>query len=130
MDLHAKRDPLPVRLKNFWFSLQGGSEMWKSRSVGAVCVPLGYRLLVRDSPELLQREIGVQRTEQVTFTQKPASSSRYRDAIRFRNGREILLQRLREGQRARVLDLSLANFADPFAEFSLGLSPQNVCVAA
>ena len=32
--------------------------------------------------------------------------------MRFRNGREIRLQELREGQRVRVLDLSLAEELD------------------
>jgi hypothetical protein len=67
---------------------------------------------VWDIPEYLQREIDVRRTEEVTFTQLRASPFRYRDAIRFRNGREILLQRLQEGQRVRVLSLSVADFAD------------------
>lgn len=65
-----------------------------------------------DIPEYLQREIDVRRTEEVTFTQITASPFRYRDAVRFRNGREILLQRLEEGQRVRVLSLSLAEFAN------------------
>jgi hypothetical protein len=63
-------------------------------------------------PEYLQREIGIRRTEEVTFTQLSASPFQYRDAIRFRNGRQILLQRLEEGQRVRVLSLSLAAFAE------------------
>jgi hypothetical protein len=65
-----------------------------------------------DIPEYLQREINARRTEEVTFTQLTASPFRYRDAVRFRNGREILLQRLEEGQRVRVLSLSVADFAN------------------
>jgi hypothetical protein len=60
----------------------------------------------------LQREIDVRRTEEVTFTQLTGSPFRYRDAIRFRNGRQVLLQRLEEGQRVRVLSLSVADFVD------------------
>ncbi len=45
--------------------------------------------------------------EEVTFTQISAAANSYRDAVRFANGREVRLQELREGQRVRVLDLSL-----------------------
>ena len=54
----------------------------------------------------LQHEFGVGPVENVTFTQISAAAHSYRDAVRFRNGREIRLQELREGQRVRVLDLS------------------------
>ncbi len=37
----------------------------------------------------------------------------YRDAIRFGNGHEVLLQKLGEGQRAKVLDLSAAESFEP-----------------
>lgn len=40
-------------------------------------------------------------------TQLSAGAFSYRDAVRFSNGREVLLQRLKEGQRAVVLCLSL-----------------------
>jgi hypothetical protein len=76
----------------------------EANPVPAVCVPPGARLMLRDIPEQLQREVGVGPVEEVTFTQIAADSHRYRDAIRFRNGREILLQRLIEGQRVRVLE--------------------------
>jgi hypothetical protein len=67
---------------------------------------------VWDIPGYLQRDIDVRRTEEVTFTQITASSFRYRDAVRFRNGHEVLLQRLEEGQRVRVLSLSSPEFAE------------------
>jgi hypothetical protein len=41
----------------------------------------------------------------VTFVQKSAESFIYRDAVRFANGQEVLLQRLRRGQRVAVLSL-------------------------
>jgi hypothetical protein len=78
----------------------------------AVCIPPGAGLRVWDIPEYLQREIDVRRTEEVTFAQITASSFRYRDAIPFRNGHEVLLQRLEEGQRVRVPSLSSAEFAE------------------
>jgi len=37
-------------------------------------------------------------------------------ATPFASGRHVLLQMLREGQRVRILDLSLAEFTEPRAE--------------
>ena len=111
VDLQPDRQPLMARIKNGWAELWGAPAPPSSRSVAAVCVPPGARLRVWDIPVYLQREIGVRRTEEVTFTQLTASAFQYRDAIRFRNGHQILLQRLEEGQRVRVLSLSLAAFA-------------------
>jgi hypothetical protein len=48
----------------------------------------------------------IEADETVTFTQTTAMANTYHDAIRFGNGRQILLQVLREGQRVRVLSLS------------------------
>ncbi len=77
-----------------------------SQCCPAVCVPPGARLLVRDIPARLQLELGLEsEAEKVVFTQTSASAS-FRDAIRFRNGTDLLLQRLSEGQRVHVLALS------------------------
>jgi hypothetical protein len=78
----------------------------------AVCVPPGARLLLRDIAEEMQRSIKISSVEEVVFTQLSAEVNAYRDAVRFKNGAAVLLQRLREGQRVRVLQLSLAN--EPF----------------
>ena len=72
----------------------------------AVCVPPGARLRLNDMPIELQQELGVKATEDVTFTQIGCDAWAYRDAVRFSNGKEILIQRLREHQRAQVLALS------------------------
>jgi len=112
VDLQPARNPLAVRLRNVWSKLWGIPSPRRSQCVVAVCIPPGAYLRMWDIPEYLQREIDVRRTEEATFTQITASPFRYRDAIRFRNGREILLQRLEEGQRVRVLSLSVADFAD------------------
>jgi hypothetical protein len=74
----------------------------------AVCIPPGARLLLSDIPENVQNSFGVGASEEVTFTQLTTRPNRYRDAVRFTNGRKILLQRLNEGQRVKVLQLSLA----------------------
>jgi len=71
----------------------------------AVCIPPGARLLVRDIPEKLQKSLALAGgVEEVVFTQ--IGTAGFRDAIRFPNGAELLLQRLTEGQRVRVLALS------------------------
>ena len=74
----------------------------------AVCIPPGASLVVKDIPRGLQRELSVGETEEVTFVQTSANVNTYRDAVRFSNGRQILLQALREGQRVVVVSLDLA----------------------
>jgi hypothetical protein len=71
----------------------------------AVCVPPGARLLVRDISEHLQRSFGVTKTEEVTFIEQSVEAFTHRDAIRFANGREVLLQDLQSAQRVEVLSL-------------------------
>ncbi len=71
--------------------------------VPAVCIPPGARLRMRDIPKNLQRELGVGAVEEVKFVELSASAYRYRDGVRFTNGREILLQYLDEGLHMNVL---------------------------
>ena len=86
------------------------SRWWSAKATPAVCVPPGARLLLRDISVGLQQEFGVGEAEEVTFVQQNAEAYRYRDAVRFQNGREILLQRLKRGQRVDVLDLSSGRY--------------------
>jgi len=81
--------------------------LWRlcSKQTPAVCVPPGARLLLHDISQDLQRRCDVHATEEVTFVQVSAEAYRYRDAVRFRNGREALLQWLRCGQHVEVLSL-------------------------
>lgn len=74
-------------------------------SVPAVCVPPGAQLRLHDIPEKIQKELDVEAVEDVTFVQLSAESFTYRDAVRFDNGREVLLQSLDHGQRVVVLRL-------------------------
>ena len=75
------------------------------RQCPAVCVPPGARLLVRDIPDKLQKSLGLgSGVQEVVFTE--IGTAGFRDAIRFPNGAELILQRLIEGQRVRVLALS------------------------
>jgi hypothetical protein len=71
----------------------------------AVCIPPGATLLLRDIPQPLRQEFGLREEEEVTFTQITAAANSYRDAVRFSNGAELLLQRLQEGQRVAVICL-------------------------
>ncbi len=84
----------------------------------AVCIPHGSRLLLRDIPERLQQKLGVGAEEEITFVQMSADAGRHRDGIRFANGQEILLQRMAEGQRARVISLSPATVPEDIHEFA------------
>jgi hypothetical protein len=45
---------------------------------------------------------------EAVFTQITAAVNTLRDAVRFQNGSEVLLQRFAEGQRVRVLTLASA----------------------
>jgi len=80
--------------------------------VAAVCIPPGARLKLHDIPLRMQQEFGVGPVEEVVFTQITAAANSYRDAVRFRTGREVRLQELREGQRLQVIDLSMAEELD------------------
>ncbi len=82
------------------------SKRWFAKQTPAVCVPPGARLRLKDISKSLQRETGVGPAEEVTFAQLSATEYQFRDAVRFRNGREILLQRLQRGQHVEVLSLS------------------------
>ena len=87
----------------FWSMLKAFVRGEPSQAV-AVCVAPGARLLLGDIPQQLQQSLGVGPAEEVTFTQLTATPHMYRDAFRFKNGAELLLQRLTEGQRVRILD--------------------------
>ena len=107
-----ERPAAPAARKSFWNKIKEFFQPVEAAAVCAVCIPPGARLLLSDIAVRLQTEAGVSACEEVTFTQITASAHSYRDAVRFRNGREVRLQELREGQRVKVLDLSLAEDLD------------------
>jgi hypothetical protein len=111
-DITRVATPVPATQKTFWMKLKEFFQPPEEVPVAAVCIPPGARLRLEDIPARLQKEIGVGPVEEVTFTQITAAAHSYRDAVRFCNGREVRLQELREGQRARVLDLSMAQELD------------------
>lgn len=73
----------------------------------AVCIPPGTQLLLGDISEDVRQAHNIGSVEEVTFTQLTAAENTHRDAIRFLNGKQVSLQRLRDGQRVRVLQLTL-----------------------
>jgi len=101
-----------------WF--QGRNPKWEAeKRVPAVCIPPGARLILRDIPKGLQRELGVGEVEEVQFIETTAEVNTYRDAVRFKNCRHVLLQQLREGQRVQVLSIGVEEFqpAEAFPAF-------------
>jgi hypothetical protein len=96
--------------RSWWLALKNwlNPPLLPPQAVPAVCIPPGARLTMHDIPRHLQQELGVGPTEEVTFVELSASAYRYRDGVRFRNGREILLQYLVQGMRVDVLSLTSA----------------------
>jgi hypothetical protein len=113
-DIQAKRESRKKlgfwpRLKEFFAQDPG---------FPAVCIPPGSHLIVHDIPQDLQRTCGLtSRTGAAVFTQLTAQAGAFRDAVRFNNGTQVLLQRLAEGQRVRVLSVS-SNEEEPAPEHS------------
>ncbi len=118
VDLSKARNGTASRpRRGFWSSLwQNFFASPRTSSVPAVCIPPGSRLFLQDIPERLQEELQVGPAERVVFTELTAVVNHYRDGIQFTNGRHVLLQKLDEGQRAEVLDLSSSNADEQYAE--------------
>jgi hypothetical protein len=84
----------------FWFS---------PRQVPcAVCIPPGAQLVLKDIPASLQSGLGLGMEEDVVFIQTGMDVGRHRDAVRFNNHQQVLLQRLAAGQRALVISMGCA----------------------
>ena len=103
-------DLLPSTHRRSWWSTL--LEPVAEKSVCAVCVPPGARLLLRGIPKDLQRTFGVGAEEEVKFVQVSLEEYTPRDAVEFQNGRHALLWQLEQGQRVEVLSLSLAEAAE------------------
>jgi hypothetical protein len=115
-DLRRMTDPAQPERRSLWQTIKDFFNPPQAEPVCAVCIPPGARLIVEDISTRLQAEFSVASCEEVTFTQISAAVNSYRDAVRFRNGRVLRLQELREGQRVRVLDLSGAESYEPLTE--------------
>jgi hypothetical protein len=107
-DLQAMADEKANRRgPRFWSAIVDFFSAPIGDKATAVCVPPGAQLRLRDIPARLRRKLNVQDEEGVIFTQLSAEANKHRDAVRFRNGREILLQELEQGQRVFVVSTSL-----------------------
>ena len=96
----------PAELEAHSKEFRGCKSRFDPREVPcAVCIPPGARFLLRDIPDHLQKQLGVGAVETVVFTQVSAEAGQFRDAVRFRNGREVLLQLLNCRQKVEVLSL-------------------------
>jgi hypothetical protein len=102
--------------KSFWSAIKAliFPPVWPEAP--AVCIPPGARLRIMDIPVSLQHELGIGPDETVTFTQTTAMPNTYHDAVRFENGRQVLLQVLKAGQRVVVLSLGPEDSVDFPAE--------------
>jgi hypothetical protein len=67
----------------------------------AACIPADSRLRLDGIAEAVRLSFGLQPSEVVTMTRLDGHT--YRDAVRFENGRELLLQSLNPGVKATVL---------------------------
>jgi len=97
----------PCGIKRLWSFLMREDPRAAAQNVPAVCVPPGARLQLSGIPAPMQQRYGVESREEVTFAQLTAEPFRYRDAMRFDNGAEILIQKFSEGIRVEVLQLAL-----------------------
>lgn len=96
----------PATPMSFWKWLKGVFESSTScPNVTAVCVPPGAQLMLKNVPQDLQFQWRIEDEETVQFVQLTAAENTYRDAVEFRNGRQVLLQNLRDGMHVKVLSL-------------------------
>ena len=68
----------------------------------AVCMPAGARLSLEGISETVQRAFSIGPGEEVTMTRLEVTGHAHRDAVRFGNGREVLLQSLNAGVTCRL----------------------------
>ena len=105
-DLCAPAEPPDQTRTGWWSRVKSWLSLSGAKPIPAVCVPPGAQLVLRDIPQHLQQQLGVGAEEEVTFTQLSADAYIHRDAVRFNNGREVLLQKLAAGQRVDILCLA------------------------
>lgn len=80
--------------------------------IPAICVPPGACLILKGIPLELQRRWSAGEEESVCFLQTSAEVNTYRDALLFRDGRQVLLQDLREGMRVKLVSLGWESVGD------------------
>jgi hypothetical protein len=105
----ASHQTLWTRVLNF---LRGPAQP----RIPAVCVPPGAQLMVKNIPPALQFAWDIQPEEYVEFVQLTATPNMYRDAIRFKTGRQVRLQNLPENLPVQVLSLDGAGVLERYEE--------------
>ena len=75
----------------------------------AVCIPAESKLLLEGIGEVAQKEYGIGAVEEVAMT-RLENAGPYKDAVRFANGTEVLLQRLDCGLTAHVMSIAGERF--------------------
>ena len=63
----------------------------------AVCIVAGARLQLEGITETVQRSFGIGAVEEVVMARLDVTGHAHRDAVRFSNGKEVLLQSLNAG---------------------------------
>jgi hypothetical protein len=107
-DIAAAKRPKPQAgcRRSWWSALRHFLDpQMELDQVPAVCIPPGAHLFMNQIPDWLRRDFALQAVEDVTFVQLSADAYRYRDGIRFRNGKQVLLQNVREGVCFKVLSI-------------------------
>ena len=94
--------------EGFWNRLCAFFSAEQQRFIPAVCIPPGARLRFGSVSVKVRRHYRIEPNAQATFTQLTATPNQYRDALRFDDGKEILLQELDEGISVDVLSLEAA----------------------
>ena len=73
----------------------------------AVCMPAGARLRLSGINETVQRAFGIGHAEEAVMIRLEVTGHAHRDAVRFANGREVLLQSLNVGVTAQLAERDL-----------------------
>ncbi len=71
----------------------------------AVCLPADAHLRLEGIGEAIRQAYVVNSTEEVTMTRMDGTNFSHRDAVRFANGREVLLQGLNAGIVATLVEV-------------------------
>ena len=69
----------------------------------AVCIPADARLRLEGIGEAMQQAYAVGPTEEVVMTRVEGGAYAHKDAVKFSNGREVLLQSFNAGVTAEVI---------------------------
>ena len=77
----------------------------------AVCMPADAHLKLEGIGETVQRSVGVGPVEEVVMTRLDVTGHAHRDAVRFSNGKEVLLQSLNVGITAEMVS-SISELSD------------------